>query len=52
MLSDTGKELIIKKWENLYHLFCAKLELLSEDDQIDFDYALMKIIRLLGKLKS
>lgn len=50
MLSEKGKEVITSKWEHLYHDFCSKLDRLSEEDQIDFEFAIHKIIRILGKL--
>lgn len=52
MLSEKGKEMITKKWEGLYHLFCQKLEKISEEDQIDLEYAIHKVIRILSKLNE
>lgn len=50
-LSDTGKNVIKHKWENLYYIFCDKLEQLGEEEQIDLEYAIYKINHILTKIK-
>ncbi|MDM5190247.1 MarR family transcriptional regulator [Bacillus sp. DX4.1] len=50
MLSEAGKETITARWTELYHLFCEKLDQLSDEDQGDLEYALYKINRILEKL--
>jgi DNA-binding MarR family transcriptional regulator len=50
MLTDKGKLAVEKRWEEFHHLFSSRIDQLSEDDLIDLDYAINKIIRILGKL--
>ncbi|AKP45707.1 Transcriptional regulator MarR family [Bacillus smithii] len=50
MLTEKGKETVKKRWEDFYYLFCEKIGQLDEEDLIDFDYAIHKIIRILEKL--
>jgi DNA-binding MarR family transcriptional regulator len=51
MLTEKGKDIVKKRWEEIYHLFCDKLGKLSEDDLIDLDYVITKMIRIMGKLE-
>lgn len=51
MLSVLGKQVITRKWEGLYHHFSQKLEQISEEDQVDLDYAIYKLNYILGKLQ-
>jgi DNA-binding MarR family transcriptional regulator len=51
MLTETGKDIVKKRWEEIYRLFCDKLGKLSEDDLIDLDYAITKMIRIMDKLE-
>ncbi|MBE3570539.1 MAG: MarR family transcriptional regulator [Bacillales bacterium] len=49
-LTEKGKETVKKRWEDSYHVFCEKIDQLNEEDLIDLDYAIHKIIRILEKL--
>jgi DNA-binding MarR family transcriptional regulator len=51
MLTEKGKDIVKKRWEEIYRLFCDKLGKLSEDDLMDLDYAITKMIRIMGKLE-
>jgi DNA-binding MarR family transcriptional regulator len=50
ILTDKGKEVITSKWADLYHVFCHKLDQINEEDQVDLEFAIHKINRILGKL--
>ncbi|WP_255266652.1 MarR family winged helix-turn-helix transcriptional regulator [Bacillus cereus] len=50
MLAKAGEEIVTSRWTELYHLFCHKLDQLNEEDQIDLEYALYKMNRILEKL--
>jgi DNA-binding MarR family transcriptional regulator len=52
MLSEKGKDVITSKWAELYHIFCAKLDQISEEDQIDLEFSIYKIIRIFGKFNK
>ncbi|TRY25005.1 MarR family transcriptional regulator [Brevibacillus sp. LEMMJ03] len=50
MLTEKGKRTVYQRWEEFYRLFCDRISQLGEDDLFDLDYAIHKIIRILGKL--
>jgi DNA-binding MarR family transcriptional regulator len=50
-LTEKGKDIVKKRWEEIYRLFCDKLGKLSEDDLMDLDYAITKMIRIMDKLE-
>ncbi|WP_088066439.1 MarR family winged helix-turn-helix transcriptional regulator [Gottfriedia luciferensis] len=51
VLTEKGKQIVTKRWEDFYHLFCERIGQLDEDDLTDLDYSMHKIIRILGKLE-
>ncbi|MBA2875749.1 MarR family winged helix-turn-helix transcriptional regulator [Thermaerobacillus caldiproteolyticus] len=50
-LTEKGKQIVQKRWEEIYRLFCDKIGKLSEDDLIDLDYAITKLVRIMAKLE-
>ncbi|AIE59395.1 MarR family winged helix-turn-helix transcriptional regulator [Bacillus methanolicus] len=50
MLTEKGKNTVIKRLDEFHHLFCNWISKLNEDDLFDLDYAINKIIRILEKL--
>jgi DNA-binding MarR family transcriptional regulator len=50
-LTEKGKDIVKRRWKEIYRLFCDKLGKLSEDDLMDLDYAITKMIRIMDKLE-
>ncbi|XRG77563.1 MarR family transcriptional regulator [Rossellomorea sp. GAMAL-10_SWC] len=51
ILTEKGKKVVTKRWEDFYHIFCERIGQLDEEDLLDLDYSMHKIIRILGKLE-
>lgn len=51
MLTEKGKKLVSKRWEDIYFLLNNRIRCLSEDDLTDLDYAINKILRIINKLE-
>jgi len=51
VLSEKGKQTVMKRWEDFHQLFCEKIGQLNEDDLLDLDYSINKVIRIIGKLE-
>lgn len=52
LLSEKGKTRVTEHWEEFHHLFSERVAGLAEDDRIDLDYAINKIIRIFGKMQT
>jgi DNA-binding MarR family transcriptional regulator len=50
-LSEEGKTIVSKRWEEFHAVLCERLQNLSEDDLIDLDYSISKLNRILSRLK-
>jgi DNA-binding MarR family transcriptional regulator len=50
-LTEKGKAAVKQRWEEFHRLLCGRISELHEDDLLDLDFAIAKIIRILGKLK-
>ncbi|MFD4703276.1 MarR family winged helix-turn-helix transcriptional regulator [Gottfriedia sp. NPDC058432] len=51
ILTEKGKNVVTKRWEDFYHIFCERIGQLDEEDLLDLDYSMHKIIKILGKLE-
>ena len=51
MLTEKGKNIVIKCWEDIQCLLYNRISHLSEDELIDLDYAINKILRIINKLE-
>jgi len=51
LLTEKGKKAVTKRWEDFYLIFCERIRQLDEEDLLDLDYSMHKIIRILGKLE-
>ncbi|MFB7139109.1 MarR family winged helix-turn-helix transcriptional regulator [Gottfriedia sp. NPDC056225] len=51
VLTEKGKKVVSKRWEDFYHIFIERLGQLDEEDLLDLDYSMHKIIRILGKIE-
>ncbi|PGS56325.1 MarR family winged helix-turn-helix transcriptional regulator [Bacillus sp. AFS041924] len=51
ILTEKGKKVVSKRWEDFYHIFIERVGQLDEEDLLDLDYSIYKIIRILGKLE-
>ncbi|PGZ90728.1 MarR family transcriptional regulator [Bacillus sp. AFS029533] len=51
ILTEKGKKVVTKRWGDFYHIFCERIGQLDEEDLLDLDYSMHKIIRILGKLE-
>ncbi len=50
-LTEKGNAAVKKRWEEFHRFLCGRISELHDDDLLDLDYAIAKIIRILGKLK-
>ncbi len=50
MLTDKGKCTVRKRWEEFHRVFCERISQLNEDELLDLEYSINKIIRIFGKL--
>ncbi|WP_274654803.1 MarR family winged helix-turn-helix transcriptional regulator [Paenibacillus humicola] len=50
-LADKGKETVTKHWAEFHRLFAERIAALGEDDLLDLDYAITKIIRIFEKME-
>lgn len=50
MLTDKGKAIVNRRWEEGYKRFRDRISQLSEEDLLDLDYAISKLTFILGKL--
>ena len=51
-LTPAGKEIQDEKWTGIYKRFSKNINRLSDEEQLDFNYALHKINVLLKKMKD
>jgi DNA-binding MarR family transcriptional regulator len=51
LLTEKGRAAVKERWEEFHRLLCSRISELHEDDLLDLDYAIAKIIRILGRLK-
>lgn len=51
LLTDKGKKTVTGRWEEVHRTFSNRLDKLSEEELLDLDYAITKIVRILGKLE-
>jgi DNA-binding MarR family transcriptional regulator len=51
MLTEKGKNIVSKRWEDIHCLIFNRISHLSEDELIDLDYAINKILRIINKLE-
>lgn len=51
VLSDKGKKTVTGRWEEVHHALANRLAKLSEEELVDLEYAITKIVRILGKLE-
>ncbi|PEJ57563.1 MULTISPECIES: MarR family winged helix-turn-helix transcriptional regulator [unclassified Bacillus (in: firmicutes)] len=51
VLTEKGKKVVSKRWEDFYHIFIERVGQLDEEDLLDLDYSMHKIIRILGKIE-
>jgi len=50
ILTEKGSKTVTKRWEDFYHQFTERISSLKEEDLIDLDYAINKVIRIMIKL--
>ncbi|SEN73378.1 hypothetical protein SAMN05444955_12022 [Lihuaxuella thermophila] len=50
ILTEKGKHIVNKRWENIHAFLYNRIRHLGEDDLIDLDYAINKILRIMNKL--
>jgi DNA-binding MarR family transcriptional regulator len=51
LLTEKGKTTVSQRWEEFYGVLCDQLSRLNEDDQIDLDFAISKITRILKRME-
>jgi DNA-binding MarR family transcriptional regulator len=50
-LSEEGKRIVSKRWEEFHAVLCDRIQTLSEDDLIDLDYSISKLNRIISRLE-
>jgi DNA-binding MarR family transcriptional regulator len=51
MLTEKGKNLVKTRWEDIHSLLINRINQLGEDERIDLDYAIHKLLRILQKME-
>jgi len=52
VITDQGKEAAIARWEEFRAILSDRIASLGEDDRMDLDFAVRKIIRIFSKMES